>query len=96
MSKSFLSSCLAAAVLLGGIPGCGPKRMPPSPKLKNDGSDLSFTQIATQAKASGGLTIDAYELSIPAAKSTTITASAKQGRTPNHRAGTYRRGRVNT
>ena len=83
MLKHIFPAGLAVALLMGGISACGPKKAPPPVKLKGDGSDLSFTQIATQAKASGGFTFDAYELSLPAAKSTSIVIALDGGKFDN-------------
>lgn len=74
-----VSLLLVAAISVAGVTACS-KKAPPEPKLKRDGSDITMTQIATQAKVSGGLTVDAYEVSIPAAKSMTILISVDGGK----------------
>lgn len=82
MLKSPLRSSLFlfSAMIMASLSACGPGKAPPEPKLKRDGSDISMTQIATQVKVNGGLTVDAYEVSIPAAKSTTILISVDGGK----------------
>jgi hypothetical protein len=64
--------CVALLVVV--VDGCGKKQQQgiQQAKLKRDGSDIVLTPLATAAKTTGGMTVDAYEVAIPIVKSSTI------------------------
>ena len=73
MLKSLVKGFLVGMVLMAALAGCGKSKKPaPDVPLKRDGSEVVLTQIATKAKTTGGTTVDAYEIVIGAAKSSTL------------------------
>ena len=73
MLKSLVKGFLVGMVLVVALAGCGESKKPaPDVPLKREGSEVVLTQIATKAKTTGGTTVDAYEIVIGVAKSSTI------------------------
>lgn len=79
MLKPFFCSCLSAALLAGSFSACS-KAPSPESQLKRDGTDVTLTQIATKAKASGGLTVDIYQVDVPTTKASGIIITVDGGK----------------